>query len=156
MVMMQFMKIPWDRRDVAGLESQKPSEASFGSVVFDVEMSSNMTKRKWNKFAGLITQAFKLVEYNGTFNITVSIAAVHYESEDTIMNRLRKLKGVMDAMAPVPACWDWTVVIQFEKFPYWNQVEDYMKTVERAIYGKRFNEIERKYRGSIIKFEIAE
>lgn len=155
MVMLQFMNMAWDKRDVSGLESQNPSEASYAGITFDVEMSGNMTKRKWNKFAGLITQAFNLVEYEGSFNMTVSVPAVAY-GNSAIMNRLRNLKGVMNAIAPVPACWDWTVVIKFDKFPYWNQVEDYMQTIERAIYGKRFNEIERKYHGSIIKFQITE
>lgn len=140
----------WDQRDVADLEAQVPTEAEFASAIFDVEISGYMTKRKWNKFAGLITQAFKLIKYEGTFNITVSVPAIDH-GNSAIMNRLRNLKGVMNAIEPVPACWSWTVVMQFDKFPYWNQVEDYMQTVERAIYGKRFDEIERMKRASITR-----
>ena len=143
MAIYQIMNTPWDKRDVLDLESQKPGEASFSNIIFDIEVSGDMTKRKWNKFAGLITEAFRLVEYEGSFNMTISLPAVTHGTS-AVMNRLKNLKGVIDTMAPVPACWDWTIIIKFDKFPYWNQVEDYMKTVERAVYGKRFNEIERK------------
>ena len=154
MPMYAVHRTPWHKQDLADLRSQVPSEAEFGSVVFDVELGGYMTKRKWNKFAGLITSAFKLIEYEGSFNITVSVPALNVDSygdNETVMNRLGKLKGVMNAMAPVPAFWSWTVVMQFDKFPYWNQVEDYMQTVERAIYGKRFSEIEREKRASITR-----
>lgn len=153
----QAMRIPWDKRDVADLKAQVPAQAEYSSIVFDVELSGYMTKRKWNKFAGLITQAFKLVEYEGSFNLTVSVPAIMvdgYGANEAIENRLNKLKCVMSAMPPVPACWDWTVVIQFNKFPYWNQVEDYMQTVERAIYGKRFGEIIREKRFGITRFQV--
>ena len=48
----------WDQQDVRDLEAQKPDSASYCNTVFDLEISDDMTIRKWNKFAGLINQAF--------------------------------------------------------------------------------------------------
>lgn len=134
----------WDPLDVNGLEEQIPGEASYNNTVFDIELDGDMTIRKWNKFSGLINQAFDLVEYDGMINISMSIPAISQTNFSAVENRLSKLKCVFSSHQPVPACWDWTVTVSFKKFPYWNQVQDTMRSVERAVYGKNFNKVERK------------
>lgn len=141
MTWFQLMSASWHKDDVNMLNSQAPSNADFCNAVFDIEIEAYMSKRKWNKFAGLINEAFSLVEYSGTFNITVQLNAVNYGSEHSVIKRLDKLKCVMDYRPPVPAFPGWTIVLQFKKFPYTNQLEKTMATIERAVYGVRYPEL---------------
>lgn len=141
MTWFQLMSASWHKNDVKMLNDQAPSNADFCNVVFDVEIDSYINKRKWNKFAGLINEAFSLVEYNGTFNITVQLNAVDYDKQISVVRRLSKLKCVLNYHPPVPAFPGWTIVLQFKKFPYTNQLEKTMATIERAVYGVRYPEL---------------
>ena len=137
----QFMSIGWHPSDQQMIRDQVPSKAEFCNAIFDVEVSGYMTKRKWDKFAGLINEAFSLVNYEGTFNITVQLNAVTYQDWGGLENRLRRLKMIHSYMPPCPAFPGWTIVVQFKKFPYSNQLEKAMASVERAIYGVRYREL---------------
>ena len=43
----------WDQQDVRDLEAQKSDSASYCKYSFDLEISDDMTIRKWNKLSVL-------------------------------------------------------------------------------------------------------
>ena len=137
MTIYSVLSSSWHPDDVKMVAEQKPSIATTHSGKFDIDFYQ-LKPEDWEQFRKYISMALKLAKYEGRFVFHLSLNALSNKERawNKIESRLLRLKHVDDVMWPVPACPEWQVRLEFEKFPTLNEFNVAKQAVERAAYGK--------------------